>query len=315
VQPDCATYNPGNFGAETYVPVSVTTCRALPCDPAIQGTGFDCDQQSFLMWWMQNMPGLNNTALDCGGNPMPNWWQYIVALDTVTGSTTNDCAHSGRMSLSPTGGPGQTNVTVSGSNFAQDEPVQVYWNSTTAPAIATTTASTTGTFSVTFRVPQQPSGSYSVIAVGQASGQSATAVFSLTPSQLGQYLPSGAFMLGDRTAASARGTSTTVTWWGANWSSLNTLSGGAAPSSFKGFAESTATPPVCGGTWTARPGNSSGPPSSVPTYMFVIVSSKTTQSGSTISGDVAHIDVVQTNAGYAPSPDHPGTGTVVAHLC
>ena len=33
------------------------------------------------------------------------------------------------------------------------------------------------------------------------------------------------------------------------------------------------------------------------------------------TGDTAHIVIVQTNGGYAPSPGHAGTGTVVAVVC
>ena len=89
-----------------------------------------------------------------------------------------------------------------------------------------------------------------------------------------------------------------------------------APHAFKGFADQTSTaPPTCGGTWTTDPGNSSGPPASVPSFMAVIVSNSVTKSGATISGDVPKIVIVQTNPGYAPDPGHPGTGTVVAVLC
>jgi hypothetical protein len=49
--------------------------------------------------------------------------------------------------------------------------------------------------------------------------------------------------------------------------------------------------------------------------MGVIVSSNIAQSGSAISGDTAHVVVVQTNAGYAPNPGHAGTGTVIAQFC
>ena len=45
----------------------------------------------------------------------------------------------------------------------------------------------------------------------------------------------GAFVLGNVTVAAAT-PSTDVTFWGAQWASLNVLSGGAAPSAFKGFA-------------------------------------------------------------------------------
>ena len=56
-------------------------------------------------------------------------------------------------------------------------------------------------------------------------------------------------------------------------------------------------------------------PSSVPAYMAVVVPNKVTQSGSTISGNVAKVVIVKTNPGYEPDPSHPGTGTVVATLC
>ena len=36
----------------------------------------DC-MGGFLIWWRQNMPGLNNMALDDDGNPMLNWWPFL----------------------------------------------------------------------------------------------------------------------------------------------------------------------------------------------------------------------------------------------
>ena len=119
----------------------------------------------------------------------------------------------------------------------------------------------------------------------------------------------GGFVIGDTNAVVGQ----QVTFWGAQWSTLNTLSGGGANASFKGFANTTSTAPVAaGGTWTSGPGNSSGAPASVPTYMAVIVSSTVTKSGSTISGNIPKMVVVRTDAGYANNPGHDGTGTVVA---
>src|SRR6266498_736135 len=64
------------------------------------------------------------------------------------------------------------------------------------------------------------------------------------------YLEKGTFVLGDLTVAAATPT-TTVTWWGSRWSSLNRLSGGAAPTALKGYGWTRApAPPVCGGPWT-----------------------------------------------------------------
>ena len=31
----------------------------------------------FLMWWRQNIPGYQNTALDDDGEPMLNWWPFL----------------------------------------------------------------------------------------------------------------------------------------------------------------------------------------------------------------------------------------------
>ena len=47
----------------------------------------------------------------------------------------------------------------------------------------------------------------------------------------------GAAALGDQAVQSAR-PGTTLTWSGSKWSKLNPLSGGTAPASFQGFAQS-----------------------------------------------------------------------------
>ncbi len=129
----------------------------------------------------------------------------------------------------------------------------------------------------------------------------------------------GAFVLGDITAATAG--SSTVTWWSDGWWSLNSLSGGTAPLSFKGFAGTVSTLPTtspadsCGTTFRTGPGNSPPPTSGVPEYMGVLVSGSVTKSGSAINGTWAKIVVVHVAPGYSPSPGHPGTGTIVATFC
>lgn len=145
----------------------------------------------------------------------------------------------------------------------------------------------------------------------------------------GNYLPSsatgqsamvfawpsnGAFVLGDKTVAGASQT-TTLTFWSSSWSSLNLLSGGPTPSGFKGFANMLSpTPAACGGSWTTNSGNSPPPPSTVPTYMGVIVAGNVTTSVSkkvTIyEGNVLKIAVIKTNAGFSTGPGHTGTGTL-----
>jgi hypothetical protein len=121
----------------------------------------------------------------------------------------------------------------------------------------------------------------------------------------------GSFVVGDTSAAS----NGNVTFWGAQWWKANALSGGTAPAAFKGFADNTTNPPSCGQRWSTRPGNSSDPPATVPSYMAVIVASSITKSGSTISGDTKRVVIVKTNPGYQPNPGHAGTGQIVAELC
>jgi PKD domain len=119
------------------------------------------------------------------------------------------------------------------------------------------------------------------------------------------------FVIGDGNSA----VGTDVTFWGAQWWKLNTLSGGAAPASFKGFALEPSTP-SCGTNWTTGPGNSPPPPAGpLPSFIGVIVASSISQSGSQISGDTVQMVVVETNPGYSSNPGHAGTGTVVAQIC
>ena len=128
----------------------------------------------------------------------------------------------------------------------------------------------------------------------------------------GSYPASGAFVIGDGNAAPG----TAVTYWGSQWRTLNSLSGGTAPSAFKGF-EDGGQPATCGAgvSWTTDPGNSAPPPAGVPGLMLVIVSSHVSQQGSILSGDVAHLVVVRTNPDYSSDPGHFGTGTVLGQVC
>jgi hypothetical protein len=80
---DCSDFNPGNPSSQFYWLVSANSWQGIPCDPSLNFNSFDCKQESYLLWWMQNMPGYNNAASDLYQYAMPNWWQYIVALDTT----------------------------------------------------------------------------------------------------------------------------------------------------------------------------------------------------------------------------------------
>jgi hypothetical protein len=75
------------------------------------------------------------------------------------------------------------------------------------------------------------------------------------------FLSSGGFVVDDQSGH----TGSKATFCDAQWSSNNSLTGGTAPSTFKGFADSlSAEPPVCAIAWTFKTANSSQPPSTVP---------------------------------------------------
>jgi hypothetical protein len=130
----------------------------------------------------------------------------------------------------------------------------------------------------------------------------------------------GAFALGNLTVASATPT-TTLTWWGSEWSLSSSLTGGPAPTAFKGFGGAVTTLPttspanVCGTSFGTNGGNSPPPPTTVPSYMGVVVSTGVTKAGSNINGTWNHIVVVRVAPGYDSNPGHPGRGTIVATFC
>jgi len=182
------------------------------------------------------------------------------------------------------------------------------WGDATTSA-GTVTQTGPGQFAVSGTHTYGVLGPYTItVNIVDDGGSTATAV---THVIVFAFPAGGDFVIGDGNSANG----TAVKFWGAQWAKDNTLSGGPAPSSFKGF-EGSANPPVCETGWTADPGNSTPPPQGpLPSYMGVIGSSTITKHGSTISGDIPGIVVVMTNSGYEPNPGHSGTGTVVAQVC
>jgi hypothetical protein len=193
---------------------------------------------------------------------------------------------------------------------ASDFTATINWGD--ASTSAGTVTGSGGTYSITGSHIYSSTGYYNVTTkVTDDGGSTSTAgpcsvlVFAFAPGR-------GAFVIGNGNSANG----TAVTFWGAQWWKLNTLSGGAAPAAFKGYALNPAVPSCSTTNWSTDPGNSAPPPAGpLPAYMGVIVSSKISQSGSQISGNTVHIVVVKTNTGYAPDPGHAGTGTVVTQVC
>lgn len=125
------------------------------------------------------------------------------------------------------------------------------------------------------------------------------------------WTPGGNFVIGDGNDT----TGATATFWADDWYLRNSVSGGIAPSSFKGFSNIPAGKTTCGGTWSTGGGNSPPPAGAVPQYTAVLVTDRATKKGKVISGTKPIIVVVRVNPGYAPSPGKRGTAEVLGQLC
>ena len=228
-----------------------------------------------------NYPGDPWTFTDVTGNYNNASGTVDDVINQASSTTTVVCPASVVYTGSPLT-PCTANATGAGG---LNVSLTVTYTNNTNPGVATASASYPGDANHT--------------------GSSGSATFVITA-------PAFNFVIGDNNAVVGN----QVTFWGAQWANLNSLSGGSAPSSFKGFANSTSTnPATCGGTWTSDPGNSSGPPNAIPEYITVIVASSVTKNGSVISGNIPKLVIVKTNPGYGPTPGQAGTGTVYSVVC
>jgi len=205
-----------------------------------------------------------------------------------------------------------TNVPGAGTTLGGRTVVLTLGSGTGAQSCTAITNST-GSASCTIASVNQVAGSAPVSAsfAGDsyylAASTSATETVASPPS-------SGAFVIGDVSAGHPTN-GTAVNFWGAQlWKNNVFSSGSSAPAAMKGYIDNLGGY-ACGATWTSDPGNSSHPPSTIPSEMVVIVSNNIAQSGSTISGTVTHMVIVKVNPGYAGNPGHDGTGTIVYTIC
>ncbi|MHB8438371.1 MAG: hypothetical protein ACYDD4_04325, partial [Acidimicrobiales bacterium] len=105
-----------------------------------------------------------------------------AATSGVAGTFTSPPATVGwgnaKLTLTPSQGAVGAKITSSGSGFQSGEPVDLYWNTNGGTPIATTTASSTGTFSaVTWKAPSSAGAVVPVYAIGQTSGDEAVASY------------------------------------------------------------------------------------------------------------------------------------------
>jgi SdrD B-like domain len=234
---------------------------------------------------------------------------------TATSTATVGDATLAASGVSPTpispqsfGGAVATFTDANATSTTADFTATIEWGDGT-PATAGAISGAAGSYSVSGSHTYQGTGFFTIkVHIVDDGGSTADAT---TQVLIYGTAKGGNFVIGDKNAA----TGTSVTFWGAQWWKLNSLSGGSGPAAFKGFEDSPATA-VCGSSWTTDPGNSTPPPAGpLPEYMAVIVTSKVAQAGSAISGNTVHEVVVKINPGYASDPGHAGTGTVIAQIC
>lgn len=231
---------------------------------------------------------------------------------TVTGTArAGDAAleASGNPSLLSTSSLADTTLaTFTDANpggLASDFTAVIDWGDGGPASGGTISGPAGGPFTVTGSHTYEQPGSYTItITITDDGGATATATTHVIV-----FAPSG-FAIGDTSSAAGAH----VEFWGAQWARANALTGGPGPDAFKGYITSQHTP-ACGATWTTSPGNSGHPPTAVPTYIAVTVTSHVTQHGDTITGDTTHVVIVKTDPGYAGNPGHAGGGTIVATLC
>jgi hypothetical protein len=210
-------------------------------------------------------------------------------------------------------------VTATAGSGPGGLPVTLTLGSGSTAQSCTGTASATGAVSCTITNPNQVAGTVPVtVAIG---GNFYYSTSSAATTETTASLPgTGDFVVGnltaDKTATGNPVTGTTVDFWGSQYWKNNAFSGVVnAPASMKGYIDSAPKLVCPTPNWTSDPGNSSHPPAVVPVNMVVIVGSTITQSGSTELGDVKHLVIVHTQAGYGPAPGHDGWGTIIGTVC
>jgi hypothetical protein len=104
---------------------------------------------------------------------------YTIAYNATSVQAIGQPAAA--VKLSPASGTPPVAVKVTGAGYEAGETVAVYLDSTSGTPLASTKATSTGTISTTVTIPAgTSSGSHSIITLGQSSGQSASAPFTVS---------------------------------------------------------------------------------------------------------------------------------------
>ncbi|HEX3333173.1 MAG TPA: Ig-like domain repeat protein [Acidimicrobiales bacterium] len=232
----------------------------------------------------------------------------------VTKATTTSVVSGPTISVSGMSTTLSGTVSTSGGSGPAGVPVTLTLGSGSTAQSCTGTAAASGSVSCTIPVVNQTAGT--VPLTDSFGGNSYYQSSSSSVSETTASMPSGGggFVVGD-VSAGAPTNGTTVNFWGSQLWKKNVFSGvNNSPASMKGYIDN-APNYACAAQWTSDPGNSSGPPATIPVNMVVVVASAISQSGSTEYGNIEHLVVVHVAPGYGPAPGHQGYGTIIATLC
>ena len=153
-------------------------------------------------------------------------------------------------------------------------------------------------------------GKDTIVYTAEGRDNSLTVQAQLRPADVGVAVP--LFVIGD---VEPHAVGDVVNFWGAQWWKNNFMSGFVSKgvASFKGYANKAEV--FCGGRWESRPGNSSGPPATIPDDVAIIVTDTVLKVGPNISGTIKQILLVHHDGAYGPNPGHRGSGPVTKIIC
>jgi Carboxypeptidase regulatory-like domain len=292
-------------GNTTYVSSSATNSLTVnKADAVVVVTGYSVQYDGNPHTATGTATGVNGESLaglDLSGTTHTNAGNYAGDAWSFTDVTGNYNNTSGTVDDAISKAPSTTTVSCPASIL--------YSGSALTPCTATATGA--GNLSASVNVtytnnvdPGVATANATYAGDPDHNGSSGSANFTITA------LPVN-FVIGNLNAIVGQ----KVTFWGAQWGKLNSLSGGAPPPGFKGYATGASTNPAsCGGRWTSAAGDTTPPPS-VPRFITVIVTSSATKTGSTINGNTTKLVIIKVDPGYSPDLGTPGTGTVYSVVC
>lgn len=95
-----------------------------------------CSQLGYMLWWMQNLPGVDNTSRDRVGAPMPNWWPLLFGTRNPTPAPPDATATSTSSAATATPTAPGPSATSSPTATSSATPTALASPTATSPPLA-----------------------------------------------------------------------------------------------------------------------------------------------------------------------------------